>query len=75
VSPVTPKVEAGGEDFFAWQGRQESRQGSRHRGEPPTVHPAPLPRSGDQIDVKEHRASTTIVEQIRGALLKRLRGE
>lgn len=72
---VTPKQPDGSEDFFAWQGRQESQQGSEQRGEAPTVDPAPLPRSSDQIEVQEHHASTTIVRRIRLALFKNQQGE
>jgi hypothetical protein len=67
------------EDFFTYQGR-------RAEGKPSAAErfvakaPTPLEREPrvhpqDVISVTEHPASTTIVRQIRGALLKRLRGE
>jgi hypothetical protein len=63
----------GGEDYFAYQGRKTAAQ---PRAAPPVVYAPPLPRSADdRIDVEEHAASTTIIEQIRDALLRRFRGE
>lgn len=68
---MKPARDTGSSDFFEWQ----SRQGRSGRG---VLHahasPAPLPAArADSITVEEHHASTTIVEKIREALIRKIR--
>lgn len=62
-------------DFFAWQRQKEDRRSGRATVPLRTLPPEPVALEGDTIDVEEHHASTTIVQRIREAMSRKIRGE